>query len=404
MIRLKPEEEFGMRLIRSSGMVLLTALLVAACGGGGSTPSGPVKTITIGANVEATGAAASIGSQWRDGVKLAISVLDGQGAFTVKGQQYKIVADIQDSAADPQQAITINQSFIRNNYPVLLGPGVSTVFGAAFPSIAGNDVVVLSPAATVGQYLSKPEGKYLFHTHIADDGTTGRVYKMTKAIVAKYSPTKAAVLLPQDPIGELYGSAYKTALSASNVSLVYDQRFPSAQRDFSSYIAAIKAAGPDIVFIPYLNTWAVPFLAQAIQVGYTSPIFVGSPGTSSSTIQGKTDQIKKFVWSVTTRATESSTDPQVADFRTRYKAFFGKDADANAFWTLSYYDEVLMLPKVLQQAGSVSDPKAITAAYKKVTTWPGKTLNLTFDSGNSAVYTPQLAFLESGNLTYQDAK
>jgi hypothetical protein len=63
-----------------------------------------------------------------------------------------------------------------------------------------------------------------------------------------------------------------------------------------------------------------------------------------------------------------------------------------------------MLPKVLQQAGSVNDPKAITAAYKKVTTWPGKTLNLTFDSGNSAVYTPQLAFLESGNVTYQDAK
>jgi peptidoglycan/xylan/chitin deacetylase (PgdA/CDA1 family) len=63
-----------------------------------------------------------------------------------------------------------------------------------------------------------------------------------------------------------------------------------------------------------------------------------------------------------------------------------------------------MLPKVLQQAGSVTDPKAITAAYKKVTSWPGKTLNLTFDSGSSAVYTPQLAFLDNGTLTYQDAK
>jgi branched-chain amino acid transport system substrate-binding protein len=404
MIRLETGGGFGMRLIRSSGVMLLTAILAAACGGGSSAPSGPVKTITIGANVEATGPAASIGSQWRDGVKLGISVLDGQGPFTVKGQQYKIVADIQDSAGDPQQAITINQSFTRNNYPVILGPGVSTVFGAAFPSITGNDVVVLSPAATVGQYLSKPEGKYLFHTHIADDGNTGRVFKMTKAIVAKYSPTKAAVLLPQDPIGELYGAAYKSALSASNVSLVYDQRFPSAQRDFSSYIAAIKAAGPDVIFTPYLNTWAVPFLAQAIQVGYTSPLFVGSPGTSSSTIAGKSDQIKRFVWSVTTRATESTTDTQVADFRTRYKALFGKDADANTFWTLSYYDEVLMLPKVFQLAGSVTDPKAITDAYKKVTQWQGKTLNLTFDSANSAVYTPQLAFMENGTVTYQDAK
>jgi branched-chain amino acid transport system substrate-binding protein len=384
-------------------MALLGALVIAACGGGSNTPSG-VKTITIGANVEATGAAASIGSQWRDGVKLAISVLDSQGPFTVKGQQYKIVADIQDSGADPQQAITINQSFLRNTYPVVLGPGVSTVFGAAFPSIGGNDVVVMSPASTVGQFLDKAEGKYLFHTHIADDGMSGRVYKMTKAIVTKYSPTKAAILLPQDPIGELFGPAFKSALSSSNVSVVYDQRFPSAQRDFSSYIAAIKAAAPDVVFIPYLNTWAVPFLTQAIQVGYTSPVFVGSPGTSSTTIQGKTDQIKKFVWSVTTRATESTTDQQVADFRTKYKAFFSKDADANTFWMLSYYDEVLMLPKVFQQAGSVSDPKAITAAFQKVNSWPGKTLNLTFDSTRTVVYTPQLAFFENGNLTYQDAK
>src|ERR1700687_4655861 len=115
MIRLETGGGFGMRLIRSSGVMLLTAILAAACGGGSSAPSGPVKTITIGANVEATGPAASIGSQWRDGVKLGISVLDGQGPFTVKGQQYKIVADIQDSAGDPQQAITINQSFTRNN-------------------------------------------------------------------------------------------------------------------------------------------------------------------------------------------------------------------------------------------------------------------------------------------------
>jgi hypothetical protein len=71
---------------------------------------------------------------------------------------------------------------------------------------------------------------------------------------------------------------------------------------------------------------------------------------------------------------------------------------------LSYYDEVLMLPKVFQQAGSVSDPKAITAAFLKVTSWPGKTLNLTFDSTRTVVYTPQLAFLDNGNLIYQDAK
>jgi branched-chain amino acid transport system substrate-binding protein len=395
---------FEMRRFRLSSAMLLVALVVTACGGGSSTTtSGPVKTITIGANVEATGGAAAIGSQWRDGVKLAISVLDALGPFTVKGQQYKIAADIQDNGADPQQAISIDQSFIRGSYPVILGPGVSTVFGAAFPSIKGTDVVVLSPAATVGQFLTTPDGKYLFHTHIADDGATGRVYKMTKAIVAKYSPTKAAILLPQDPIGELYGGAYKTALAASGVSVVYDQRFPAAQRDFSSYIAAIKAAGPDVIFTPYLNTWAVPFLAQAIQVGYTAPLFVGSPGTSSATITGK-PEIKRFVWSVTTRAVDVTTDPQVADFRAKYKALYGKDPDPSAFWDLSYYDEVLMLPKVFQQAGSVTDAKAITAALLKVSSWPDKTLNLTFDSGHSAVYTPQLAILENGTVTYQDAK
>lgn len=392
-----------MRRIRLSCAMLLLALVVAACGNSATTPSGRVKTITIGASVEATGGAAAIGSQWRDGVKLAISVLDAQGPFTVKGQQYKIAADIQDSGTDPQQAISIDQSFIRNAYPVILGPGVSTVFGAAFPSIKGNDVVVLSPAATVGQFLTTPDGKYLFHTHIADDGTNGRVYKMTKAIVAKYSPTKAAILLPQDPIGELYGGAYKTALAAANVSVVYDQRFPAAQRDFSSYIAAIKAAGPDVIFTPYLDTWAVPFLTQAIQVGYTAPLFVGSPGTSSSTIKNK-PEIRRFVWSVTTRAVDATSDPQVADFRAKYKALYGKDPDPAAFWDLSYYDEVLMLPKVFQQAGSVTDPKAITAALLKVSNWPSRTLNLTFDSGHSAVYTPQLAILDNGTVTYQDAK
>lgn len=389
-----------------SALGAAAAVAISACGGGSSTTnsSGPAKTVTIGASVEATGGAAAIGTQWRDGVKLAVDRVNKDGGFTVNGQKYMLAADIQDSAADPQQAITIAQGFVQKSYPVVLGPGVSTVFTATFQSLKGSDVVVMSPAATVGQFLTTPDGKYLFHTHIADDGTTGRVYKMTKSIVAKYSPKSAAILLPQDPIGELYGAAYKQALQASGVTVAYDQRFPSAQRDFSSYLAAIKSANPDVIFLPYLDTWAVPFLTQAIQAGYTAPVFVGSPGTSSSTINGKTDQIKRFVWSVTTRAVDSTTDPQVQDFRAHYKAMFGNDPAPSAFWALSYYDEVLMLPKVFAAAGSVTDHKSITAAYEKVTQWNGKTLDLHFDSGRTAVYTPQLAFLENGIITYQDAK
>ncbi|MBW3664305.1 MAG: ABC transporter substrate-binding protein [Actinobacteria bacterium] len=405
-------------------MGVVGVLALSACGGdddgtdGGDQPTdgtaaptdtqppddGGEATVAIGANVANTGGASFLGSEWAKAIELAVDQVNETG-FEVDGTTYTFELDLQDNQSDPEQAISINQRFVRDGYQYILGPGLSTAFTPAWESVADQEILVLTPATSAGAVLEAAEGQppLLFHNHIQEAGEDGRIIRMTNILGEEYDIASAAILVPQDPPGEIHSEVFTTGFEENGVEVVYSEFFDPEQRDFSSFIAAMQQADPDIVVVGYLDQWVEPFLSQAIEAGFTDPIFVGSPGAGFSSVEGKTDSISTYIWSVTTRAVDNADDPQVEPYRAAYEAKFGEAPGPNGFWGLSYYDPILMLAEAMSQAGTVDDPSAVAEALIGVDSYDGRVLDLTYDENHRAHYTPQLAVMQDGAVEYRDA-
>jgi branched-chain amino acid transport system substrate-binding protein len=400
---------------RATVFIALVGLLLAACGSGSKSASAPTSaptsastgastvscasptSIPIGASVSETGGAADIGQVWAKGIQLAVDIANKNGII-VAGKCYNFSLSEQDDATSPEVAIGIYQKFLQNGDKYILGPGVGTVFTAAYASAKGDSVLIMTPTS-IGS-VTTGYNPLLFQTHITDAGTGGRVYAMAGALAAKYKPTSVALLESQDPLGELHEQGLTAGFKNANVPVVYAQYFPAGTTDFAPYIAAIKSKNPSLVIIGYLDTYVHPFLQQAVQAGFTSPVFVGAPGSTFASIQGITG-ISNYAVSITTRAVDNASDPQVAAFRAAWTAQFGSEPNSGDFWALSYFDDVLMLSKAMSVAGSI-DPTAVATALHSTASesYPDRTLNLSFGSNNIAQYTPQMGYWLNGQITY----
>jgi branched-chain amino acid transport system substrate-binding protein len=401
MRSVRPRKRLGIALA-----LLSAAALAAACGGGSGTgASDGAQEIVLGASVEVTGSGAAIGQQWQQGIQLAVDKANGDQGFLVGGKRYRWKLDLRDNKTLPDQAIANYRAFTGEKAKYILGPGVSTAFIPAMNALGNGDRIVMTPSVAAAQFIGKPGGNNLFITHLSDTGDNGRVAKMVQTLQANYHAKRVAVLLPQDDAGELYTKAFTQYFTAAGAQVVYNKAFPGDTRDFSSYITALKAAGPDLVVSGYLDTWMRPFLEQSVGAGFTSPVFVGAPGTNVTSVGQPGSAIQNFAWSVTTRAVDNAADPQVQAYRAAYNAKFGAEPGAAGFWGLSYYDPILMLTKAMQDAGTVDDPKAVADAMLKVTQWPDAALAEHFDPATKqAVYTPQIGLYAAGKVTYVEAK
>lgn len=392
------------RLATLSALFSATAL-GAACGSSGTGSDGGAQDIVLGADVEVSGSGAAIGQQWRRGIELAVDKANGDQGFVVSGKRYRWKLDLKDNKTLPDQAIANNRAFTGEKAKFILGPGVSTAFVPAMNALGNGDRIVMTPSVAAAQFVGKSNGNNLFITHLSDTGNNGRVAKMVQTIQQAYHAKRVAVLLPQDDAGELYTKAFTQYFTAAGAQVVYAKAFPGDTRDFSSYITALKGVNPDLVVSGYLDTWMRPFLEQSTGAGFTSPVFVGAPGTNVTSLGQSGAAIQDFAWSVTTRAVDNATDPAVQPYRTAYRAKYGTDPGADGFWGLSYYDPILMMTKAMQDAGTVDDPTAISDAMLKVTQWPGQVLTEHFDpTTRQAVYTPQIGFFAAGKITYVEAR
>jgi branched-chain amino acid transport system substrate-binding protein len=369
---------------------------VAGCAGADGT------TVLIGGNAAATGGAASIGGAWEQGMEVAVDVVNENG-ISVGGECYSFELVFEDNELSPERAIGANQRFLRDEISFVFGPGVSSIFTPAFESMAGTDVIVFSPSTTSAAIIGTPDGTLLFRTHIPDVGPAGRLAAMADAVVDRYSPATAAILTPQDAPGDIHTEGFTAGFASSGVDVVYSEHFDPETVDFAPFIAAIKAADPDMVVVGYLDKWVTPFLEQAVQADLTTPVFVGSPG---ATFAAAVDQpaIVNYAISVTTRAVDDADDPKTSVFRAAYEARYGAAPEAGTFWALSYFDAVQMLARAMEIAGTVDDPPAIATALlsPEATDYPGRTLDLTFTDIHDANYTPQMGYLESGVTAYAD--
>lgn len=387
------------------------ALSLAACGGsdgasdaaspGGGDTSG-CEEIVIGSNESLTGGAASVGVPFGKGFETAVASINAEGGVEVAGACYTFKGDVQDNKTDPAVAIGINKKFAAEEVRFVFGPQPGVLFAPAFQSLLNTDTMVFTAAASADQFQGTPQGKHLFNPLLDTHGEKGEDTQIAQFAVREYSPKTVALLIVQDASGDAHRKTMQEEFEKAGVEIVYDKQFVSETRDFSSFVAEIKATKPDMVVAGYLDNYAKPIFADAAAAGLTEPVFVGTRGVTADAVDANID---RYVLSVPTVPVADDTDPRLEAFREAFKTTTGEFPTAADAYAASFWDALHMLAKAMETTGTTDDLDKLAEALRTdaVTDYPDRMMDLTFDETGQGDYPIQVQVIDGGNTTYPPA-
>jgi branched-chain amino acid transport system substrate-binding protein len=361
LLREIPTVVKGGRIVRSKNLLIVALLLVAmamsAFAMGTQEAAGDV--IKVGWLGALTGDQAVWGNNEFNTVKMLFDEYNAKGGISVAGKMYKLQAIGYDSKGDAQEAVNVTKRLTGQDKVVaILGPNAS---GNAIPmapiltqaKVPGIATVATNPKVTVLDGKVQP---YNFRVCFIDPYqgavAAGYAYDVLKA-------RKAAILYDvSDDYSQGLREFFVENFRKSGGTIVADESFKGGDVDFRPQLSKIKAANPDIIFMPYFFKEVALSANQARELGMTQVMMGGDGWPSDQLISmgGAAVEGSYFVNHL------DYDDPDVQDYKARYRAKFGVETELNGYLV---HDAVLLLVAAIQKAGVVNG-EAIAAAIPQV--------------------------------------
>jgi branched-chain amino acid transport system substrate-binding protein len=349
---------------------LVAALLLSGCG----RPAAPA--VKIGLNAEITGELSAVGTSSRNAAEMLVAEINAAGGLVVAGRSYPVELIVGDNGGKADQAASTAQRLIsQNNVLAMVGPNASACAIPAGAIAESLGVTMISPWSTNPKTTLDPvtgKPKTFVFRGCFTDLFQGRV--LAKFTLESLKAKRAAVLYDvasEAPNGQ--ATLFREAFERNGGQIVAFETYTTGDRDFSAQLTKIRAANPDVFFIPaYYND--VPLIAQqARRLGLAAP-FVGSDTWSTPEIiklGGADVEGAYFCNHYSTQIATSVAQKFVAD----YTAKFGQAPDDVAALT---HDSLGMLLDAVKASGKIDDRRAVRDALATLPARDGVTGALRF--------------------------
>lgn len=351
----------------------LTLAVLAGCGDGGG---GGVK---IGLNAELTGEMPAVGASSKNAAELFVSQVNADGGVDIAGQKTPLNLVVGDNGAKADQAAAVAQRLIsQDNVVAMVGPNASACAIPASEIAESLGCPMISPWSTNPKTtVDATTGKSKDNVFRACFIDTFQAQVLAKFVLNDLKAKTAAVLYDvasEAPNGQ--ATLFKETFEKNGGQVVGFETYTTGDRDFSAQLTKIKAANPEVIFLPaYYND--VPLIAQqARRLGITAP-FVGSDAWSSPEIIKLGGADIEGSYFCNHYSTQIAT-PQAQKFMADYKAKYGQEPDDVAALT---YDAFGLLAEAIKTAGSI-DRKAVRDALASIQKFDGITGTMQFKPGS----------------------
>ena len=329
------------------------------------------EVIRVGEVNPITGAIGLYGIACHQGIKLAIDQANSAGG--VFGKKIELLTE--DNQSQPGQTSTIVRKFIgQDKVAAIIGDLTSSATLEGGPIAQAAKIPMVTPLATNPKVTEI--GDYIFRVCFIDE-FQGRV--MARFVLEKLRARKAAILTDtkQDYSVGLAGF-FTDTFTAGGGRIVRDQTYASGDTGFRAQLTSIKAAVPEVVFVPGYYPEVSLILKEARQLGLTVP-FIGCEAWDSPTllqVAGKAADGCYF----SNQFSAGDPSPVVQRFDKVYRERFGALPDN--FAALGY-DAANVVLDALKRAGS-ADPASIRDALAKTKDFPGVSGHITIDAQRNA--------------------
>lgn len=360
--------------------LLAFTLLMAACvapvapgadTGGESADAAPAAasgdTVLLFAPAELSGAGATVGNNWKNGVELAVEDINAEGG--ILGRQIEVV--FEDTQSDPATSKAVIAKGLEMNPYAIVGPlySGSIIVNMVEAQRAEVTQIVGGEAAN----LTQQGNPYIFRTSF------GQATSMPK--LASYMETSGIESVDIVWINNEFGKGGRDAivaeLDARGIALVNDISAEEQQADFAPEALTVLGSDAQALFIYMNEEESARLLTELKNQGFEKPIFGETTLIAQSTIDlaaGAADGAQGHVG-----LTASAPIPAIEEYAQRFEEVYGFAPDHNG---LKGYIAVHVLKEMTERIGDF-DTKAMAEALHCTTITtedePGVFMDIVYD-------------------------
>jgi len=238
-------------------------IIAAALGMAVSLPALAQDKVKLVDVVELSGAGATAGTNWKNGIDLAVADINAKGG--ILGKQIEIIH--YDTQTNPGNTRAAVQRAIDEGTYAVLGPVFSGPIGASMQIAQRAEIAQLVGGEAAG--LTKQGNEYLFRTSLSQTAAMPKIAKYLKDTVKAGS---VAVVWVNNDFGKGGRDAIIPELEKAGIKLAADIATEQGQADFAADAIKVKNSNADAIFV-YLNEEeSARFLRAAKQQSITKPM------------------------------------------------------------------------------------------------------------------------------------
>ena len=349
---------------RSFVIRVAAACALAACAGGAFAQD----TIKVANIQELSGTGATAGTNFRNGVELAIKEINASGGILGR----KIESAISDTQSNPGVAKAMAAKAVDNGVTAVFGPGFS---GSMIVSMAetrrGETPNFTGAEATAITAQGNP---FVFRTSFSQ---VNAMPKLARYVAANLKAGTIAVIFVNNDFGKGGRDAFMKSAETNGIKIAADISTEPGQVDWSAPVLKAKQSNADAVFVYTNEEESARALRELRKQGWSKPIIGETVLPSQKVIELAGDAANGILAHV--GLTVDAPIPSMRAFRAKFEKEYKYIPDHNG---IKGYTSVYMFKAGVEKAGKldrVAIAKALHGLSIPVAKEPGVLMDVSID-------------------------
>lgn len=343
---------------------------------------GPVTIIGL---VELSGTGATAGTNFDNGVKLAVKEINAAGGILGRKVEYTSM----DTQSAPQTAKALAQKAVDQGAYVVMGPVFSGSFIVSMVETKRAEI----PNFTGGEAanITQQGNPYVFRTSFTQSTAMPKLARYIKDTVKAKS---VAMVWVNNDFGKGGRDSMSKALEAQGIKVAADISTDPGQVDFSAAVLKVKQANADAVFVYTNEEESARALREFKKQGYDKPIIGETTLTGQKVIELAGDAANGAVAHV--GLTVDAPQPGIKAFDEKFQKEYKYKSDHNGMKGYTGMYVVKAITERIKKFDSKEFAKTLHGATIKAKDYPGVLLDVHFDNNGDLDRESFLVKVEKG--------
>jgi len=372
-------------------IAIVVMALAFSCNKSGDDNGTPNRTtIEIGYFGDLTGPTFNFGQSAINGLLMATSEVNQAGG--INGRQIDVV--IEDDKGSPEEAARLTAKLIDQDKVVaIIAGGTSGNSRAAAPKAQASHIPLVSPSSTDPAVTQT--GNYIFRACFVD---TFQGEVMARFAINTLKAKNAAILFDfNSPYSKGLADYFKLSFARLGGSIAIEQTYTQGDADFKGQLSTIRAAEPDVIYIPGYYGDVALIAKQARMIGLAQPL-LGADGWDAPELWQLGGDALNGAY-ISTHYSVDDPSPAIQQFVDLYKQRYGNLLpDAHA--ALAYDAARLLFDAIARTESTDGDKLREVLAQTK--NFNGVTGVISMDGDRNAVKPAVVLKLQDLKFIYQE--